>query len=226
MLFLDDIIKQNRSTRRNDKRGAKKAPAVGKDQKNRNNGRNNRAGNRNGKRSDKDDRMMDTTPIGNNQVQKHRAGRRNDSRDTRDSRDSRDSHRRGNLVIRSNSGRAPGARRSPVSASASRSSGTAGLRQPWEKLPTAPIPSEPLKISIRNELAEKPARRSDVMMDTDAPSRPAFGGSSSAASYEPRDALASREEYRIGNRFSTQGMAIDYQLPSGASFDTRPTRRY
>ena len=163
--------------------------------------------------------MMDTTPIitgtTNTGVQKHRS-RPNDSRDSRDTR------RRGNLVIRSNSGRAPGARRSPAS---SGSSGTPGLRQPWEKLPTAPIPSEPLKISIRNELAEKPARRSDMMMDTDAPIRPAFG-SASSNSYEPRDSLASREEYRIGNRFSTQGMAIDYQLPSGASYDTRPARRY
>ena len=67
--------------------------------------------------------------------------------------------------------------------------------------------------SIRNELAEKHSSsssasgRSNMMMDTDAPIRPAF-----SSAYEPRDSLASREEYRIGNRFSTQGMAIDYQF--------------
>ena len=160
--------------------------------------------------------MMDTTPVNNNSgVQKNRGGnpRRHESRDSR--------RGNGNLIVRSNSGRASGIRRSSGPRA---SSSTPGLRQPWEKLPTAPIPAEPLKISIRNELAEKPVRRSDTMMDTDGPNRPAF--SSSSSSYEPRDSLVAREEYRIGNRFSTQGMAIDYQLPSGASYDTRPTRRY
>lgn len=165
--------------------------------------------------------MMDIAPINNNNngIQKQRAPRRhNDFRDSLDSR-----RRGGNLIVRSNSGKAPGARsdRRPPSVGSS----TPGIRQPWEKLPVAPIPSEPLKISIRNELADKPTRRSDMMVDSDSVvGRPAF--SASSAPYEPRDSLASREEYRIGNRFSTQGMAIDYQLPSGASYDTRPTRRY
>lgn len=161
---------------------------------------------------------MDTTPV---TVQKPRDNRRPNAAG-------------GKVVVRSNSGRPASFK--PVQARRPNSS-TPGLRQPWEKLPVAPLPAEPLKISIRNELAERSAssssssRRNDsMMMDTDAPSsnshyRASSGMSVSAPAYEPRDSL-NREEYRIGNRFSTQGMAIDYQLPSGASFDTRPTRRY
>ena len=237
MIFClaDDIIKQNRNKRRNEKGGSKKANAS-KDQKNRNHRSN--VGNKRNNKNDKNDKMMDTTPISssNNGIQKNRgrnhSHRRNDSRGSRDSRDNRNcsssSGNRGNLIVRSNSGR-PNSFRPSNSSSRNKpvTSSTPGLRQPWEKLPTAPLPAEPLKISIRNELAEKPIRRSDMMMDTDTaaavPSRPAF---STSSSYEPRDSLAAREEYRIGNRFSTQGMAIDYQLPSGASYDTRPARRY
>lgn len=156
------------------------------------------------------------------------------------------------LIIRSNSGRAGESFRNNNKKTKNVRGSTPGLRQPWEKLPTAPLPAEPIKISIRNELAEKSVtsdsisisgsgsgsgyRRNNnhsnnMMMDTDDylmnssssyHQRPA----ASTVIYEPRDSLASREEYRIGNRFSTQGMAIDYQLPSGASYDTRPTRRY
>ena len=229
--LVDDIIKQNRNKRRNEKGGSKKKNASN-DQKNRNHRSN--VGNKRNNKNDKNDKMMDTTPISSNNnggVQKNRgrshSHRRNDSRDSRDSRDNRNrsSANRGNLIVRANSGR-PSGFRPTNSRNKLVSSSTPGLRQPWEKLPTAPLPAEPLKISIRNELAEKPVRRSDMMMDTDSassvPSRPAF----SSSSYEPRDSLAAREEYRIGNRFSTQGMAIDYQLPSGASYDTRPARRY
>ena len=166
---------------------------------------------------------MDTTPV-RPQVQKQRAPQRDTPR--------------AKLIVRSNSGRPASFdrsdrnRRPPVVASS-----TPGLRQPWEKLPVAPLPAEPLKISIRNELADRPARRSDtLMMDTEPVSHPHHSHHVSSApasasmyqrpAYEPRDALSARDEYRIGNRFATQGMAIDYQLPSGASFDTRPTRRY
>ena len=168
--------------------------------------------------------MMDTTPVRNGYVQKQRGQQRDNSRT-------------GKLIVRSNSGRPHfdrndrNKRSSPAVASS-----TPGLRQPWEKLPTTPLPAEPLKISIRNELADRPVRRSDhpvassgMMVDTEPISHSHVSSSSSSmyrSAYEPRDALASRDEYRIGNRFATQGMAIDYQLPSGASFDTRPARRY
>lgn len=157
---------------------------------------------------------MDTTPVRNNNnksVQKQRGQQRD-----------------GKLIFRSNSGKPHFDRHDRTKRSAP---STPGLRQPWEKLPTAPLPSEPLKISIRNELADRPVRRSSdhpastgMMIDSE-PSVAHYHHRSSAA-YEPRDALASRDEYRIGSRFATQGMAIDYQLPSGASFDTRPSRRY
>lgn len=198
---LDDIIKQNRNQRRNEKKnklvGGNKR--VNKNQLNKNKG-------------NKGNMMMDTTPIRNNQNQKNNYKNKNVQKQRGQSRSSK-------LIVRSNSGRPNlsdrNQKRSPAAASS-----TPGLRQPWEKLPTAPLPAEPLKISIRNELAERPARMSAMMVDTEEQSyRP-------AAAYEPRDSLASRDEYRIGNRFSTQGMAIDYQLPSGASYDTRPTRRY
>lgn len=161
--------------------------------------------------------MMDTTPVRNN-IQKQRGQQR-------------DSSRTGKLIVRSNSGRPHFDRADRNKKSTPHASSTPGLRQPWEKLPTAPLPAEPLKISIRNELADRPVRRSSdhpapsgMMIDSESISHPSSSYRSSV--YEPRDALASRDEYRIGNRFATQGMAIDYQLPSGASFDTRPARRY
>lgn len=165
--------------------------------------------------------MMDTTPVN---IQKSRGNRRPVSSDRKG----------GKVIIRSNSGRPANNNNNNVRNQPRRPNSTPGLRQPWEKLATAPIPVEPLKISIRNELAERSARRSDpsmMMMDTDVvTSNHRYnnhrGMSVNAPAYEPRDSLASREEYRIGNRFSTQGMAIDYQLPSGATFDTRPNRRY
>lgn len=166
--------------------------------------------------------MMDTTPVKNGVkggVQKAR-----NSNDRRNQGDRDNVRRGGKVIVRTDSGRPTALSRRP---NVSIAKSTPGLRQPWEKLPTAPLPAEPLKISIRNELADRPVRRSDnsMMMDTDGPiSRP--GMSATASAYEPRDSLASRDEYRIGNRFSTQGMAIDYQLPSGASYDTRPSRRY
>lgn len=160
--------------------------------------------------------MMDITPVNNNGkgIQKAR-GNNNDRRNQRD-------RRGGKVIVRSDSGRPSSLSRHPNTPITAKS--TPGLRQPWEKLPTAPLPAEPLKISIRNELADRPVRRSDnsMMMDTDGP----VGRPGMSSTYEPRDSLASRDEYRIGNRFSTQGMAIDYQLPSGASYDTRPSRRY
>ena len=179
-------------------------------------------------------KMMDTTPVYSSSkgIQKSRNNDRN--------------RRGGSVVIRSNSGRPSPQHSHSHSHSRSRSrpvaSSTPGLRQPWEKVAVASLPAEPLKISIRNELAEKPVRRSDMnsmMMDTDgpvsslSPSAVPYRGHYSGTgrpgipvTYEPRDSLASRDEYRIGNRFSTQGMTIDYQLPSGASYDTRPSRRY
>lgn len=156
---------------------------------------------------------MDTTPVRNNN--KNVLKQRGQQRD-------------GKLIIRSNSGKPHFDRNDRNKRSSAVASSTPGLRQPWEKLPTAPLPAEPLKISIRNELADRPVRRSSdhpssgMMIDSEPP----VSHYRSSAAYEPRDALASRDEYRIGNRFATQGMAIDYQLPSGASFDTRPTRRY
>lgn len=86
---------------------------------------------------------------------------------------------------------------------------TPGLRQPWDKpatLPKAPVPSQPLKISIRNELAEKRTGGGNAhSMD--------WSSTSSAASrYEPRDRVEGRKEYRIGSRYSTQPMNIDYDL--------------
>lgn len=192
----------NRSQRRNEKKAAKTAkPVAGgnsKPQQKRDQKRGNPRNNNNNKM------MMDTTPVN---VQK------------------RQQKSRSQVVIRANSGRPALSKNNQSSHQhARRPNSTPGLRQPWEKLPTAPLPAAPLKISIRNELAERSSSSSGRrMMDTDEPS-----GSLNyrAQPYEPRDSLASREEYRIGNRFSTQGMAIDYQLPSGASYDTRPTRRY
>ena len=83
------------------------------------------------------------------------------------------------------------------------------LRQPWEKpasLPLAPLPDQPLKISIRNELAEKRSSSADPY---------AMDWSSSATSssrYEARDRVEGRKEYRLGSRYSTQPMNIDYDL--------------
>lgn len=81
---------------------------------------------------------------------------------------------------------------------------TSNLRQPWEKpakLPVAPLPSQPLKISIRNELAESSTRSSSSSaMDWDRPAR----------SYEARDRVEGRQEYRMGGRAATQPMNIDY----------------
>lgn len=218
-LILDDIIKQNRAQRRAGKKGQKTSPltprANANELKNKPTGRRDR----NRRRPLRDNKMMDTTPVNSNN--------RNSNNNKGGIQKARQEGRRGaSVIIRSNSGRPASLKnpRRPIAASS-----TPGLRQPWEKLPAAPLPAEPLKISIRNELATKPIRRSDMMMDTDAPMSGPSGSYNQRpvmAPYEPRDSLASREEYRIGNRFSTQGMAIDYQLPSGASYDTRPTRRY
>lgn len=92
------------------------------------------------------------------------------------------------------------------------------LRQPWDKpqpaarLPVAPLPTEPLKISIRNEMA---AVHHDPyggrhMQDIDASRHPV---------YKHPDQLDSRDEYMMGSRFSTQPMAIDYQLARGAPIE-------
>lgn len=215
IIFVDDIIKQNRAQRR--KENKKKPTNSPRGNEDRRKGEN-RPQNRRNRRNDKNKNMMDTTPVVNERggIQK--------ARNTNDKRNPRDRHRGGKVIVRSDSGRPASLSRrhnnNPSTKSVAKS--TPGLRQPWEKLPVAPLPAEPLKISIRNELADRPpARRSDMMMDTDSGPIHRTG-----SLYEPRDSLSSREEYRIGNRFSTQGMAIDYQLPSGASYDTRPTRRY
>jgi hypothetical protein len=84
---------------------------------------------------------------------------------------------------------------------------TSNLRQPWEKpaqLPRAPIPVEPLKISIRNEHADRV--RASYMMDVDG-DRP---GNSHYRS--DRDAVGVRSEYRMGGRSATEPMQIDYQF--------------
>ena len=200
--FVDDIIKQNRAQRRNER---KKKP-TSKQNQGRTNSLDKSRNSKNDVRYNRNKKMMDTTPVKSTNVQKQRG-----------------QQREGKIIIRSNSGKPHfdrTANRNKRSSAVATS--TPGLRQPWEKLPQAPLPAEPLKISIRNELADRPLRRSSEMAIDSEPS----SHYRSAVAYEPREALASREEYRIGNRFATQGMAIDYQLPSGASFDTRPSRRY
>ena len=212
--FLDDIIKLNRSQRRKEPRKARKDQKVStlpSRNQNASTANRNNSNNNNNKRNNRknDNRMEISSTGGSNKIQK--------------------ASRNGKVIVRSNSGRpAGGAMKKNLDRRGNYvASSTPGLRQPWQKLPVAALPAEPLKISIRNELAEKPVRHhnNSVMMDMDS-SDSSYRLSAGAPVYEPRDSVAIRDEYRIGNRFSTQGMAIDYQLPSGASYDTRPTRRY
>ena len=231
--IIDDIIKQRRSE--------KKKQQVHSEKDNRRGGGRNRNKNKN---QMKMKMMMDTSPIlGNNRINKGK-GKGGIQKQQHQQRFNRrnENEINGNgpkLIIRSNSGHPRPSSFSKSSSSINRSqnysnySSTPGLRQPWEKLPAAPLPLEPLRISIHNELADRPGRRSDeMMMDTDSPMNNGHSYNHNhrrndlTPVYEPRDSLANREEYRLGSRFSTQGMPIDYQLPSGASYDTRPSRRY
>ncbi len=84
---------------------------------------------------------------------------------------------------------------------------TPGIRQPWDKpvsLPAAPLPAQPLKISIRNELAERSESHSMDWSSTSPSSH------HSHSRYSSRDRVEGRKEYRIGSRDATQPMNIDY----------------
>ena len=233
-LFLDEIIKLNRGQRRKDLKKSYVPKVIDSKAKT------GKKFNKNNRRSN--NQMEISSNVNNNTNNSNIRSRVQKQQQRSESGNSK-------LIIRSNSGRA---RENFRNNKKTVRGSTPGLRQPWEKLPTAPLPDKPIKISIRNELAEKSMtsdsipisgsgsssgyRRNNhhsnnMMMDTDdyVMNSSSYHHQRPAAStviYEPRDSLASREEYRIGNRFSTQGMAIDYQLPSGASYDTRPTRRY
>lgn len=229
--ILDDIIKQNRAQRKNNPQkknndGNKKKKG-GSNNNNDNNNRHNNKGNKgNFKMNNASVQKRNNNNLGRDNNRMNRMNRMNRVNRMMDTEPAR-----GGVVIRKDSGRPSNFKPN----SNSKTFNSPRLRQPWEQLPTAPLPAQPLKISIRNELAEQRPRRSagpDSMMDISSSTGAGAGDSTglfssrrplsaSAPVYEPRDSLASREEYRIGSRFSTQGMAIDYQLPAGASYDTR-----